>query len=139
VTAPSGPEWDAAEWRALQAVIGHPERDAKWPVECYEKGCAVFATHPPVGQKILTAPDFPALLAKLDALAEARKPKAGVWRMRSPGGGVSQTAGTSADDIRFTLGSWEDGTPVREVVNAAGDILLLAEGRPIPTEGGPWT
>lgn len=66
------------------------------------------------------------------ALAEARKPKAEVWRMRSPGGCVSQTAGTSADDIRFTLGSWEDGTPVREVKNAAGDILLLAEGRPIP-------
>lgn len=65
---------DAAEYRALQAVIAHPMRDILWMIKVgiSTTECTVNLG---VGGGTVDAPTPTALLAKLDALADTRKPK----------------------------------------------------------------
>jgi hypothetical protein len=66
------------------------------------------------------------------------------WRWMFDDGGVTEWVASNPDELRHGFGpgsaTWATakGHPVRELKNAAGDILYLREGRPIPTEGGPW-
>lgn len=112
----------AANWRAFVACRDHPMRDKEWGVGLYGDECYCWSSGSGADMR---APDFPALLARLDAL----KPKPEVWRWVWSLGGVSPEVYPSARAAWDALGKFLDGHPFRETVAPDGTITLTPEAK----------
>lgn len=114
----------ASQWAAVEKVRDHEMRDKTLPYGWLRSGSAICWM---LEGNHAAAPDFAALAAKLDALAEARKPKE--WRWRWPDGRVSGDPQASAEDAKWKHDNCRGGCAVRETVDAEGRIILTPEGR----------
>lgn len=122
---------DAAEWRAFVACRDHEMRNSNTKVSWNGLGWGTVLRQ---NGGMVSAPTPTALLAKLNALTEARKPKPEPerWRWRNEGDGYfsADTYPSAAEALSGLVA--RSASAYREVRNPAGDVLLLREGRPVP-------
>lgn len=114
---------DAGQWRAFVAVRDHEMREVGTGFGMYSKTrcwCHAVGAVEVGPYGTMEAPDWPALLAKLDALRPA--PPKEDWRWEWESGSLSRRFDTSAEAC--SCGAGRPGRPVRRVVDPDGTVHL---------------